>query len=233
MPPNNKKLSPLAIASFILAFVLPPVGFLLSFFAKKDIKQRGLGGDGLATAAMVIGIVLSILGIIVIALLALVFGALFTLFGESKGKTNFQPIAQQMDKLGATQLCQRSSNDLDSVTPWSGAYYKIPESSNLNEKIKTMATQQGYTLSPNTEYVEFIKGPQTYEEPHLREVFIENSEYLKGLGNDGSSLSIEIHHKTPVTLLHCAYGSEDAAELKKDVADNSNAIVYIRRAGTN
>lgn len=51
----------LAIAALILAFVFWPAGLILGFVAKSQIKQTGEGGDGLATAAIVIGIVAAVL----------------------------------------------------------------------------------------------------------------------------------------------------------------------------
>jgi len=42
---------------------------MLGFVAKSQIKQRGEGGDGLATAAIVVGIVLIVLGILRFALM--------------------------------------------------------------------------------------------------------------------------------------------------------------------
>jgi hypothetical protein len=47
----------LAILSLIFAFVFPPVGLVLGFVARQQIRQRQEGGDGLALAGLIIGII--------------------------------------------------------------------------------------------------------------------------------------------------------------------------------
>ena len=56
-----------AIASLIAAFLCSPLGIVFGLIAKSQIKQRGQGGSGLATAGIVISIVLLVLGIILAA----------------------------------------------------------------------------------------------------------------------------------------------------------------------
>jgi len=46
-----------AIASLICAFLCWPLGIIFGFIAKSQIKQRGQGGDGLATAGLVISFI--------------------------------------------------------------------------------------------------------------------------------------------------------------------------------
>lgn len=50
----------MAIASLVTAFFCSPLGIILGFVAKGQIKKTGQSGNGLATA----GIVLSIIGIV-------------------------------------------------------------------------------------------------------------------------------------------------------------------------
>jgi len=45
-----------AIAALILSFALPFVGAILGFVARSQIRRTGEGGDGLAVAAIVIGL---------------------------------------------------------------------------------------------------------------------------------------------------------------------------------
>jgi hypothetical protein len=63
-PPST---SGLAIAGFVLAFFCGLLGLILSAIAKSDIaKSNGrLGGDGLATAGIVISIVNMVLGLMI------------------------------------------------------------------------------------------------------------------------------------------------------------------------
>ena len=53
----------LAIASLVTAFLCSPLGVILGFVAKGQIKKTGQGGNGLATAGIVIGVVSILLGI--------------------------------------------------------------------------------------------------------------------------------------------------------------------------
>lgn len=55
----------MAILSLVFAFVFSPVGIVLGHIAKKQIKQTGEQGDGLATAGLVISYIFT--GIYVVA----------------------------------------------------------------------------------------------------------------------------------------------------------------------
>lgn len=59
--------SPLAIGALISAFLCSPLGILLGFVAKSQIRKTGQSGDGLATAAIIVGIVSLLLGIVLFA----------------------------------------------------------------------------------------------------------------------------------------------------------------------
>jgi hypothetical protein len=52
----------MAILSLVFAFVFSPVGIVLGHIAKKQIKQTGEQGDGLATAGLVLSYVFTGLG---------------------------------------------------------------------------------------------------------------------------------------------------------------------------
>jgi hypothetical protein len=58
----------LAIISLIAAFVIAPVGIILGFIARGQIKTSGESGDGLAKAGIIIGIVFTVLGLLGIIL---------------------------------------------------------------------------------------------------------------------------------------------------------------------
>ena len=72
-PPGPQKTgtSGMAIAALVCSFLIPLVGLILGFVAKSQIKKTGQGGNGLATAAIVISI-----ASIVIAVLAVGGGLL-------------------------------------------------------------------------------------------------------------------------------------------------------------
>lgn len=52
---NTNEYNNLAIIGFILAFILPPVGFILGIIALSQIKQTNEKGRGLSIAAIVLG----------------------------------------------------------------------------------------------------------------------------------------------------------------------------------
>jgi peptidyl-prolyl cis-trans isomerase B (cyclophilin B) len=57
----------MAIASLVCAFLCSPLGLVFGLVAKSQIKSRGGGGDGLATAGIILSVVFLILGIILTA----------------------------------------------------------------------------------------------------------------------------------------------------------------------
>lgn len=65
--PQQSGTSALAIGALISAFLCSPLGIILGFVAKGQIKKTGQSGDGLATAAIVVGIVSILLGIVLFA----------------------------------------------------------------------------------------------------------------------------------------------------------------------
>jgi hypothetical protein len=58
----------LAIIAIIAAVVVAPVGIILGFIAKNQIKQTGENGAGLAKAAIIVGIILTVLWLLIVVL---------------------------------------------------------------------------------------------------------------------------------------------------------------------
>ena len=53
-----------------------PLGIIFGFIAKKQIRERGEGGSGLATAGIILGVIFLLLGILyVVGLGALLAGS--------------------------------------------------------------------------------------------------------------------------------------------------------------
>ena len=72
-PPLRRPTNSLAIVALVLAFVFAPAGLVLGVVARRQIRETGEEGDGLALAGIVIGAIgtaLAVLGI-VLAFLAL------------------------------------------------------------------------------------------------------------------------------------------------------------------
>jgi len=58
-----RKTNTLAIVALVAAFFCSPAGIIMGLISKNQIKQRGEGGDGLATAAIVVGVLLLLFNI--------------------------------------------------------------------------------------------------------------------------------------------------------------------------
>ena len=71
----------LSIVGLVLAFLLPPIGLILSIIASVQLGKAG-APKGLAIAGIVIGAVLTVLEIIGIILLVTLFAGLFSMCAE-------------------------------------------------------------------------------------------------------------------------------------------------------
>jgi hypothetical protein len=65
-PPPPRRTNSMAIAAIITAVFVAPVGIVLGFVARSQIKRTGEDGKALATAAIVVGIAQLVLAIIVL-----------------------------------------------------------------------------------------------------------------------------------------------------------------------
>ena len=82
-PTNN-----MAIAAIIVAFVFPPAGIVLGVIAKNQIAQSGEQGEGLATAAIVIGSIYVALAVIAVIAFFAIFGVVASnVGGNSTGNS--------------------------------------------------------------------------------------------------------------------------------------------------
>lgn len=66
--PLARPISPLAIVAIIAAVLLPLVGIVLGIVVRRQVSRTGEGGAGLATAAIVIGIVITVIALAVVGL---------------------------------------------------------------------------------------------------------------------------------------------------------------------
>ncbi|NUT51196.1 MAG: DUF4190 domain-containing protein [Saccharothrix sp.] len=58
----------MAVAALITAFLFSPAGIVLGVLARKQIRRTGEEGWGLATAGLIVGIVLTVLWVLALAL---------------------------------------------------------------------------------------------------------------------------------------------------------------------
>lgn len=90
MAPMAPKTNTMAIVGLVLAFVVNIAGLIVSIIARKQIKQSGEGGAGLALAGIIISsvsIVLSLLwaALVIIAIMANQDAITTTTYGLSLG----------------------------------------------------------------------------------------------------------------------------------------------------
>lgn len=69
--PAGAPTNTLAIIALIAAFVVAPVGVILGFIAQNQIKTSGEAGAGLAKAAIIVGIILTVLWLLLVVLVPL------------------------------------------------------------------------------------------------------------------------------------------------------------------
>ncbi|MCP2325583.1 hypothetical protein HDA40_004090 [Hamadaea flava] len=75
----------MAILSLVFAFVFAPLAIVFGHMAKKQIKQSGEGGDGLATAGLVMGYIFTGLGV----LLCCIYGIIFVVAINEAGSSTY------------------------------------------------------------------------------------------------------------------------------------------------
>jgi hypothetical protein len=66
-PPQKTGLNPFALASVITAFFCWPLGLVLGFVAKAQLKTSGQTGHGLATAGIVIAVLNAVVSIYLVS----------------------------------------------------------------------------------------------------------------------------------------------------------------------
>jgi hypothetical protein len=71
-PPPPPKLNTLAVVAFVLAFVVSPAAVVLGVIARGQLRRSGESGRGLATAAIALGCVFTVLGVVGAVLLGTV-----------------------------------------------------------------------------------------------------------------------------------------------------------------
>jgi len=65
----------MAILALVLAFVLAPAGIVLGVIARKQIRQTGEEGDGLALAGIIVGSITCALGLLAIIIVIAAFAS--------------------------------------------------------------------------------------------------------------------------------------------------------------
>jgi uncharacterized protein DUF4190 len=76
-PPPPRQTNTMAVLALVLAFAVAPAGIVLGVLARKQIRQTGEDGWGLATAGLVLGVVFSAVYAVGIVLWITVFVSIF------------------------------------------------------------------------------------------------------------------------------------------------------------
>ncbi len=76
----------MAILALVFAFVFAPLGIVFGVIGRKQIRETGQSGSGLATAGLVLGIIFTVLSVVwLVAVFALLGGAATTGAGGGIG----------------------------------------------------------------------------------------------------------------------------------------------------
>ncbi|MGI8750781.1 MAG: DUF4190 domain-containing protein [Acidimicrobiales bacterium] len=87
--PYRRPTNTMAILSLIFAFIFSPLGIVFGIIAKRQIRDTGEDGQGLATAGLVVGAVLTALFVLV--LVVWVVAVLSFVHGIQHINTNIPP----------------------------------------------------------------------------------------------------------------------------------------------
>ena len=78
IPPYARPTNTMAILALVLAFVFAPAGLVLGIVARRQIRQTGEQGEGLALAGIIIGAIFCAFLVLVIVLWIALFASLST-----------------------------------------------------------------------------------------------------------------------------------------------------------
>ncbi|MFD2090767.1 DUF4190 domain-containing protein [Blastococcus deserti] len=74
-PVYGRPTNTMAILALVLAFVFPPAGLVLGIVARRQIRQTGEDGEGLALAGIIVGGIATALFVLMLVLMIAAFGA--------------------------------------------------------------------------------------------------------------------------------------------------------------
>lgn len=224
-PVSNPSRPPIVIIGFILAFIVPLAGLVVSIIARRRVINKSLPGRGLAVAGIVIGGVFTLISAAFLIISLLAIAALGGFHTGNDAESASKPIVSQIDKIGGKKICSNGDggHGIDNTTPWYDVYYTVPDSAQLTGEVKHIASGAGYTLSVDHATINQLHGlPDSkgvVTEPYGGEKYNPKSDYLMGK-NGNKQLSVTINRQTAVAL-YCGGGQYG----RKQTADNGIAII--------
>ncbi len=224
-PINSASTPGIVYVGFALAFLLPLAGLIVSIIARKKTTKESLPGEGFALAGVIIGGIFTAISAAFLGFMIWLIAA-FGGFHGNGAESASKPITVQIEQIGGKKICSNgdSGYGIDNTTPWYQVYYKVPDSSGLTDRIKNIASENGYTLNTDQAAINQLKGlpdknGDTFQS-YGNEKFNPMSNYLKG-NNGDKKLSITINRQTSVAL-YCnsgQYGSEQATSSGQAIVD--------------
>ena len=93
LPPYARPTNTMAILALVMAFVFAPVGLILGFVARRQIRETGEQGDGLALAGIIVGGLFTAFFVLMILFMIIAFAgaASYTYLGRLPRETRRLP----------------------------------------------------------------------------------------------------------------------------------------------
>lgn len=220
-PAVNEGKPTIAYVGLILAFLLPLAGLIVSIIARRRILERSLPGSNLALAGIIVGGVFTAISAAFLGLMLWLFAALGGFHGnDAQGAS--KALTAQLAQIGGKKICSNgdSGYGIDNTKPWYEAYYEIPDTPGLTDKIKKIAASQGYQLRTNKQTIDQLQQDVEYSLPG-DEQYNPSTDYLTGTSGD-RDLTVQVNRDTAVSLA-CDSGQYG----RKQAAGNGVVIVDI------
>ena len=226
-PPQNGPMPPkdtlARVIGFILAFIIPPLGVIISLIVLGNRKKKLQKTSRLSRSGVLIGSILSVPFILWVGFYALLGG-----FYRNGPQSAFKPIGTKLVQLGGHMICDNGDNGhgLDNTTPWYRAYYSMPATDNLKSEVYAAAAAANFKLTVNTNEITALKDLTAARQttpPNTDDYYNPNSDYLMG-ANGPRILTVTINRQTSVRL-DCAQGAY--GRYQETGADTAIVTMYL------
>lgn len=210
--------SRLAAVGVVLAVLIPPVGLVVSFIARRRISRGPGKGGRLAILGIVCGIVLTLPFLLGSAWL----GAEALGWHDNVARDEAQPFIARVEAAGGDELCDNGDggHGIDNDQPWYQAYYRISDRPGLRRDLKSQAARLGLALRKDTELITELRNT-----PEPLNVFNPEADYLTGEKGD-FRFGLRINRDGVVPL----YCGDDYGHLEPTGSGKAIVDVHVARA---